>query len=84
MTAKSLIIPTIMLIIMFLLLSGIEISFKPFKIELPQWRFAVGVSLIIFGSLVIYYEGLLRGQDRGVKKTIEFIQERLNNTEDKQ
>lgn len=69
---------------MFIALSGIEITFKPFKIEFPQWRFAVGVALIIFGSLIIYYEGLLKGQDRGVKKTIEFIQERLNNTEDKQ
>lgn len=38
----------------------------------------------MFGSLIIYYEGLLKGQDRGVKTTIEFIQKRLNNTEDKQ
>lgn len=84
MTAKSLIIPTIVLIIMFIALSGIEITFKPFKIEFPQWRLGVGVILIMFGSLIIYYEGLLRGQDRGVKTTIELIQKRLNNTEDKQ
>lgn len=84
MTARSLIIPIVVLIITFSLLSGIGITFKPFKIEFLHWRFAVGIVLIFFGSLFIYYEGLLNGQDYGVDKTIEFIQKRLNNTEEKQ
>lgn len=84
MTAKDLIIPIIGFIVLFLLLSGIEITFKPFKIEFPDWRFAVGIVLILIGSLVIYYDGLLKGQERGVDKTIELIGKRLNNTEDKQ
>lgn len=80
---KSLIIAIIGFILLFLIFSGLEISFKPFKIELPHWRFAVGIVLMIIGSFFVYYEGVIKGQDRGMNKTIEFIEKGLNNMEDK-
>lgn len=67
-------------LLLFLAFSGIEISFKPFKIDCPNWRFGLGVIIMLTGSFFVYWDGLRDGKKEGKDMVIKAIEDHVDKT----
>lgn len=71
---------TVLFVIWLLLISQVEITFKPFSISLPYWHRAVGILLIIIGIWLYntgeLFSGYKQGYNDGIKKTIEYLKDK--------
>lgn len=77
------------LVAAFVLLSGLKIEFKPFKISAPGWMNAVGWMMLTTGVLFIatyentkhYSKGYKKGLEEGADMMIKKVNELLNKAE---
>lgn len=83
---KLILLTTMILLALFFIIGGLEITFKPFSISMPYWYRSVGWLLITIGvaTLIIgerndaYIKGFKKGLDRGSEITIEAIKKRID------
>lgn len=80
---KTLTIVIIAGIILFLVISEVSITAKPFRISLPSWSLGVGIILMLIGAFFVYLNGMRKGKELGQKKTIEMLKENAEEVEDK-
>jgi len=62
-------------LLLFLIATGAEITFKPFHISLPRLSYAIGVILIIAGISFIENQGKRDGRILGTKDVMEILKE---------
>lgn len=80
---KTLTIVIIAGIILFLVISEVSITAKPFRISLPSWLLGVGIILMLIGAFFVYLNGMRKGKELGQKETIEMLKEYVDEVEDK-
>lgn len=69
----------IIAIVTFMYISGIQISLKPFSIQLPYWHRGVGLFLVAIGLIVYNVGEHAKGYQAGLKKGIEIMKEQFEN-----
>lgn len=67
----------LLLLIIFISGSGINISFKPFKIWFNDLPLGIGISLIIAGVIFIQVSGYRKGNLEGYKEAIQDVIEEV-------
>ena len=76
----SWIVSLVIFIVCLMYIGHLQISFKPFSIQLPYWHRSLGVFLLVIGvyvfSLGEYASGYEKGLDKGVDKVIEALKEK--------
>lgn len=70
-------------IILFLVISEVSITAKPFRISLPSWPLGVGIILMIIGAFFVYLNGMRKGKELAQKETIEMLKEYTEKVENK-
>ncbi len=79
---KTAIIYGVIFLIIFVLLAGIDIQFKPFKIQIFKFWQAVGIFLIILGIVVLilseHREAYAKGLGKGRTITLKLIKENFD------
>lgn len=80
---KTLTIVIIAGIMLFLVISEVSITAKPFRISLPNWTLGVGIILMLIGAFFVYLNGMRKGMKLCQKETIEMLKEYSEEVEDK-
>lgn len=80
---KTLTIVIIAGIILFLVISEVSITAKPFRISLPSCPLGVGIILMLIGVFFVYLNGMRKGKELGQKETIEMLKEYTEEVENK-
>ncbi len=63
---------TIIFFVLFLLFVGhLQVSFKPFSIELPYWHRSLGLFLLILSFMVYNIGERAKGYSEGINKGLE-------------
>lgn len=80
---KTLTIVVIAGIMLFLVISEVSITAKPFRISLPSWHLGVGIILMLIGAFFVYLNGMRKGKELAQKETIEMLKEYTEEVENK-
>jgi len=80
------IINYIIIALLFIYLSDIEITWKPFKIQLNGWRRLLGWGFMISSILMLsyenskedYFKGYKKGMDRGWDEALDHIRKKTD------
>lgn len=69
----KIIIQIVFVLVLLCWLANFEISIKPFKIALPNWRAALGIILICIGAGIYYDAGRRKGWNAAIDKVINIL-----------
>lgn len=77
---------TILVVVgLFLYISELSVSFKPFSISLPYWYRGLGIFLVVVGFLVFnvgeHAKGYSEGLTEGYELTVKTLKEMAKNRE---
>lgn len=73
------IIIVIVAVLAFMYISGLQISFKPFGIQLPYWHRGLGLLLIVIGLILFNVGEYAAGYSKGLEKGIEITIDKIKN-----
>lgn len=74
------IIIIIVAVLAFMYISGLQISLKPFSIQLPYWYKGLGLFLIVIGFIMFNVGEYTKGYYNGIEKGIEITIEKIKNS----
>lgn len=77
------IIIVIVAVLAFMYISGLQISLKPFSIQLPYWYKGLGLFLIVIGFIMFNVGEYTKGYYNGIEKGIEITIDKIKNSKPK-
>ncbi|MGB7842516.1 MAG: hypothetical protein WBL21_06985 [Salinimicrobium sp.] len=68
----------ILALVAFLFLANAKIQFSPFKVELQNWKYAVGFFLILIGIAFIRIDAEQKSKKEGVNYAIDYLRKSVD------